>query len=628
MKRLRLLLVAVVVGALLAAVPLPAAAQSGSISGVVRLAGQPAGAGEVRLTLLSDPDKSVLTDSSGRYSIPNLESGWYVLKMEYLGSGNYPDGWWPMVYDPFGIRTFRVNGPEPTIVNFEVPEAGSVSGTIYYADGSPQSNVEVELHSRVGVADTATTDADGSYTFSRVHPGDYRVRAWGALPRADWSLDNTWQYFGETPWLIRGEEFQVLEGSAATGIDIQMLARGYMTGWVECEICNEPSSDDPTLVLSIQAQRPDGSWVFTDVSSFGSDSVGSSRLIPGTYRVAAGYNESIGTQWGVGFSEPFDVVEFQDAGPIVTTIGLPATERIDGPNRYVVATKIAKEAFPDGADVVYVANGEKFPDALGAGPAAYHEGGPLLLVPPSTVPSYVLESITELAPDRIVIVGDSKSVPDGVAQTLASIAPVDRHAGPNRYATSIETARAAFSESGPRSVFIATGENFPDALSAGPAAASREGTVVIVDGSAASITPEFADLLVEFETENVILVGDEHAVSSAIETQLGELGYIVSRLGGTDRYETSALVAGSVQSIEYPSSLEVKPLYLAVGTRFPDALAGGLLAAVNNAPLLVTKSSCTPNAVSEFIAGRRPEPVVLLGSTDALAEPKTLFVRC
>ena len=62
-------------------------------------------------------------------------------------------------------------------------------------------------------------------------------------------------------------------------------------------------------------------------------------------------------------------------------------DRLAGSNRYATAAEISQWAYPDGSDVVFVATGLDFPDAIAGGAAAAAEGGPLLLVTGTSVPS-------------------------------------------------------------------------------------------------------------------------------------------------------------------------------------------------------------------------------------------------
>ncbi len=53
----------------------------------------------------------------------------------------------------------------------------------------------------------------------------------------------------------------------------------------------------------------------------------------------------------------------------------PEVQRIAGADRFVVAASVSQRAFPDGAPVVFLANGLTFPDALSGAPAAALLGG-------------------------------------------------------------------------------------------------------------------------------------------------------------------------------------------------------------------------------------------------------------
>ena len=158
----------------------------------------------------------------------------------------------------------------------------------------------------------------------------------------------------------------------------------------------------------------------------------------------------------------------------VTTgdLTMPVPSRLAGDDRYETGVEISQQGFPDGADVVYVASGQKFPDGLAAAPAAARDDAPLLLTRPNAVPESVLEEIERLTPDTIVIVGGEPSVSAAVADELDALAgEVIRLGGDDRYETSRLIAQHAFPE-GSANAFIATGRNFPDALSAGAAAGS------------------------------------------------------------------------------------------------------------------------------------------------------------
>src|SRR5882757_7579593 len=80
-------------------------------------------------------------------------------------------------------------------------------------------------------------------------------------------------------------------------------------------------------------------------------------------------------------------------------------DRLAGPDRFSTAVAVSQRYYPtSGVPVVYVADGLNFPDALSAAPAAAHQGGPLLIVQPNSLPPVMAAELDRLAPQKIVVV--------------------------------------------------------------------------------------------------------------------------------------------------------------------------------------------------------------------------------
>jgi len=157
-------------------------------------------------------------------------------------------------------------------------------------------------------------------------------------------------------------------------------------------------------------------------------------------------------------------------------------ERLSGADRYGTGAEVSKAAFPAGAvPVAYIATGENFPDALAGGAAASHAGGPLLLVEKDAVPPAVATELTRLKPKRIVILGGSDVVSAAVATALQAftVGNVTRDSGADRYETALATSQHAFTDGFGGTAILATGENYPDALSAGSLFSGHHGPVLL-----------------------------------------------------------------------------------------------------------------------------------------------------
>ncbi|MCY7298110.1 MAG: cell wall-binding repeat-containing protein, partial [Ilumatobacteraceae bacterium] len=287
-------------------------------------------------------------------------------------------------------------------------------------------------------------------------------------------------------------------------------------------------------------------------------------------------------------------------------------ERVSGVDRYKTAATISAKAYPTTAEVVYVASGTNFPDAVSAAPSAIHENAPLLLTQAGQLPASTRAEIARLDPEKIVIVGGSGVISNAVRDALKSLAPnVVRVAGTDRYSTSIALARYAFGTAGASTAYIATGNAFPDAMSAGAAAGSSNGPVILVNGSASTADSATRSLLSDLRTSKVKVIGGTAAVSAGIATSLGSGGKTVTRLSGSDRFETS--IATNANAFTSSSTV-----YLATGYNYPDALAGSVLAGAQPAPMFVVPTTCVPSGVLAQIDAVGATDVVLLGGTTAL----------
>jgi subtilisin family serine protease/putative cell wall-binding protein len=199
-----------------------------------------------------------------------------------------------------------------------------------------------------------------------------------------------------------------------------------------------------------------------------------------------------------------------------------AVTRLAGTDRYATAVAISRASFDPGVKTVFVATGTAFPDALAGAAVAGARGSPLLLVPPTSLPSTVRLELARLSPDEIVILGGSAAVSDAVAAALGGYGIVFRLAGADRYATSAFLSQAAY-PTGAMTAYVATGATFPDAV-AGAAVAGRAGAPILLverDRVPSSVATELGRL----EPARILVLGGPGAISNAVQTTLqGYLG--------------------------------------------------------------------------------------------------------
>ncbi|MDY2794987.1 MAG: cell wall-binding repeat-containing protein [Peptostreptococcus porci] len=156
---------------------------------------------------------------------------------------------------------------------------------------------------------------------------------------------------------------------------------------------------------------------------------------------------------------------------------------------------------------------------------------------------------------------------------------IERIGGKDRVETSLMLAKKMNS----KAVYIASGKDFPDALSISPLAAeSGIGIVLAMDNT--ELNKELKDMGIM--TTSVI--GGSNSVSDEMFKNLSK-DFVSNRLYGKDRYETSEIIARGMKYFN---------VGIATGKNFPDALVSGpLLGKKGMAMLLIdgNKSTSLPD---------------------------------
>ncbi|MFA4841986.1 MAG: cell wall-binding repeat-containing protein, partial [Agrococcus sp.] len=298
------------------------------------------------------------------------------------------------------------------------------------------------------------------------------------------------------------------------------------------------------------------------------------------------------------------------------------SDRIAGEDRFATAVELSQSAYPNGADVVYVASGENWPDALAAGPAAAHEGGPLLLVRKWEAAQIVLDEIERLGAERVVIVGGQPTI-SGATQAqidaLATVTTVERLAGADRYETARLIADYAFESA--TGAYVATGNDFVDGLSAGAAAGHLDWPLLLVDPYR-KVPAATIGSLDALGVDLVRVTGATATIPSARAGELVDAGFTVSRQGGADRFATSAIITAA--AFEEPAG----SAYLASGYNYPDALAGAAVAGAQDVPLLISTSECVPRSVHNELERQQVSRVTLIGGEPTLNADVAAFAIC
>ncbi|SFS07461.1 Putative cell wall binding repeat 2 [Microbacterium sp. cf046] len=202
---------------------------------------------------------------------------------------------------------------------------------------------------------------------------------------------------------------------------------------------------------------------------------------------------------------------------------------------------------------------------------------------------------------------------DPVVGSVTEIAPfgpgITRLSGLSRYETAIQVSQRY--SPGVPAVFVATGTNFPDALSAAAAAAFVGGPLLLTPSD--SLPETVLGEIQRLAPAKIYVIGGAGAVSPAIVDAF-KIVAPTERLEGSDRYATGRKIVSSI----FPGSATV---FLATGTSFPDALAATGAAGKLTAPVLLVPGTtgALDTASLGVISDLGASDIVIAGGTGVVS---------
>jgi len=262
---------------------------------------------------------------------------------------------------------------------------------------------------------------------------------------------------------------------------------------------------------------------------------------------------------------------------------LAASERLYGADRYRTAIEISKKGWSSSYYAV-LARGDDFPDALCAGPLAKKYNAPILLTEPDMLNANVLTELKRLGVSYVFIIGGAGAVSGTVENAIknAGISTIERIYGSDRYATSVKIAEKM---GWPGKIALATGEDYPDALSVSGVAAQKGMPILLTQKN--SLPSGVYQYIKDKSITETFIAGGAGVISDWVKANVP--GPI--RLSGDDRYQTNVAIME-----HFASELDFSSIYVAVGEgprgdEFADALTGAVLASKTSSPLILTGST-------------------------------------
>jgi putative cell wall-binding protein len=306
----------------------------------------------------------------------------------------------------------------------------------------------------------------------------------------------------------------------------------------------------------------------------------------------------------------------------VGAAGVPQTSgtvtRIGGATRYETAAQAGSTGTVGtlgGLATAIIATGDKFADALSAGPAAFANHFPLFLTPgaPATALNTATKNaLTARGIKHVILMGGTNAVSAAVESEIQAMGiTTERAAGADRtetarnFAETILLAKLGFSTS---HMNVARGDLFPDALSGGPHAGTEKAPILLTwtstaataDGGSTTGVLKYASDHKATLTGGHIFGGTD-AVSAAVEAAIEAAGGAIA--GAASTTTLPELVAATiVKTVTTLQQTPTNPAGTTVQYIFDEPISAGSPVAANfklydytnpNAPVTGTGGTAT-----------------------------------
>lgn len=260
----------------------------------------------------------------------------------------------------------------------------------------------------------------------------------------------------------------------------------------------------------------------------------------------------------------------------VSSANVENVSRIAGEDRIATSIEISKKMFNE-SDNVVLASGFNFADALSAGQLAAALNAPLILSK-DQLDSRTSDEIAKLKPKNMYIVGGENALSSNIEESVKSVVNdinVERLKGNDRYETSVKVMEKTKEFVDAEYLLIASGKNFPDALSATSFMADHKALMVLSDGNS-------------YPKSNL----KEIAIGGVNQLPLN--GFTGERIAGNDRYQTALAIAK--RSFESNENA-----ILANSKVFADSLSAVSVAKNCKAPIILTDNENLTQSTKSYL---------------------------
>ncbi|WP_052085707.1 cell wall-binding repeat-containing protein [Clostridium sp. HMP27] len=190
----------------------------------------------------------------------------------------------------------------------------------------------------------------------------------------------------------------------------------------------------------------------------------------------------------------------------------------------------------------------------------------------------------------------------------------NRISGLNRYETSIEVSKQWSSS---KYAVLASGQDFPDALSASPLAAKYNAPILLTNPKTLATKTEME--IKRLGVSEMFIIGGYGSVSKEIEDKIASNGIKITRLHGNDRYQTSLSVANFIGTNG--------EIFITAGSNFPDALSIASYAAAQGIPIVLTGKDSLPIGLEKYVSDYDISKTYVIGGPGVINDNLLIDLR-
>ncbi|TGE34358.1 cell wall-binding repeat-containing protein [Desulfosporosinus sp. Sb-LF] len=316
-----------------------------------------------------------------------------------------------------------------------------------------------------------------------------------------------------------------------------------------------------------------------------------------------GYNDS--GQLGLGLTEHVSMPE------AISTLPTPEYFRKAGQAAPDTAVEIAQTGWAYGTEAAILVNEKSYADALPGTVLASAVKAPILLTDSNQLTAATAKELQRLNPKTVFILGGKAVVSTQIEQTLkAEYQNVIRIGGYDQYETAAKIAHYLKEQNlaAPGKAVIAYGGNFPDALAVSSLAAYQQIPILLT--KTYSLPSYTQDAIQELQVSEATVVGGTAVISAEVANQLPGM----KRFSGMDKYDSAIAIAEGMNA-------DLNTVFVATGENFPDALAGSVLAARTNSPIVLVSKEL-PTVAQNFLKSKigQIRETMVLGGTGVVSD--------